>query len=237
MASIHGTLALVGSGEYLPQMEGVDKHLLERLGTSPRVVVLPTAATPDGRAIYERWATQGVEHFTRLGAPSAACMMLTHADAEKPEIVEQIAGANFIYFSGGKPRYLLETLRNTAAWKAIKDIFLSGGVIAGCSAGAMVMGEFIFDLPHSWRTLPALALVPNVAVVPHFDEIPALLTSTLARATRQANVVGIDGNTALIWTSSHWSVQGSGRVTVFTPRQRNRYTAGERVPLAQLKQP
>jgi len=37
-------LALVGSGEYLPTMEPVDRQLIARLDAAPSVVCLPTAA-------------------------------------------------------------------------------------------------------------------------------------------------------------------------------------------------
>ncbi len=38
------TIALVGSGEYLPPMEAVDRDLIRRLEKPARVVCLPTAA-------------------------------------------------------------------------------------------------------------------------------------------------------------------------------------------------
>ena len=41
-------LALVGSGEYLPPMDPVDRILLSRLPGPPRVVCLPTAAGTEG---------------------------------------------------------------------------------------------------------------------------------------------------------------------------------------------
>ncbi len=41
-------LALVGSGEYLPSMEAVDRFLLGQLNTEAHVVCLPTAAGTEG---------------------------------------------------------------------------------------------------------------------------------------------------------------------------------------------
>ena len=116
MALIHGTVALVGAGEYLPTMVDVDKALLDRVEGAAHVVVLPTAAVPDGPEVVDRWTTMGVEHFSQLGANVEAVMLRTRADANDDTIVAQLARANFIYLSGGKRRYLLETLRGTAAW-------------------------------------------------------------------------------------------------------------------------
>ena len=72
-----GTVALVGSGEYLPPIEPLDHWLLGRLSEPGRVVVLPTAAAPDGPGVPERWNRMGVEHFTKLGAAVTPIMLLT----------------------------------------------------------------------------------------------------------------------------------------------------------------
>jgi len=229
--SLPGTVALIGAGEYLPPIATVDKVLLERVGDTPRVVVLPTAAAPDGPGVPERWAQMGVEHFSQLGAIVEPVMLLRRADADNSKIVAQIAAANFVYLSGGKPRYLLETLQGTAAWDAIVNVLAAGGVVAGCSAGAMVLGSEIFDFPQVWRTIPALSLVPGIAVIPHFDEIPALMMNTMSPSKRRVSVVGIDGSTALVRSNAHWMVLGRGGVTVFTGKQKRRYLAGEQVPL------
>src|SRR5258708_35494155 len=120
--SVSGTVALVGAGEYLSTMLPVDKMLLERVNGTPSVVVLPTASAPDGAGVPERWARMGVEHFSQLGAAVEPVMLLNRADAGKAEVAAQLAAANFIYFSGGKPRYLLETLQGTVSWQAILGV-------------------------------------------------------------------------------------------------------------------
>ncbi len=230
-----GTLALVGAGEYLPKVEGLDRFLLGQTPTPARVVVLPTAAVPDGSTVTERWASMGVEHFSKLGAQVEPVMLLTRADAEDERIVNKLAAANFVYFSGGKPRYLLETLQGTRAWEVIKQIFQGGGIVAGCSAGAMVMGGALFDFPQVWRTRPALGLAPNIVVIPHFDELPTIFADNATRAAEKHIVAGIDGGTALIGSHNGWLVQGVGGVTIFHGKNKMRYSAGEAVPLEPLR--
>ena len=232
--STNGTVALVGAGEYLPEILPVDKKLLERVYGTPRVVVLPTASVPDGEGVPERWARMGVEHFAQLGVTAEPMMLLNRTDAENAEIASRIANANFIYFSGGKPRYLQETLEGTASWRAILNVFAAGGIVAGCSAGAMVLGGQLFDFPQVWRTIPALGLVPGIAVIPHFDELPSWLTGTIARSKRKVTVIGIDGTTALVGSQNKWLVYGHGGVTVFTKSDKQRYTENEAVPLEKL---
>lgn len=231
---VNGTVALVGAGEYLEGMLSVDRKLLERLNGTPRVVVLPTASAPDGEGVPERWARMGVEHFAQLGVSAEPVMLLNRTDAENAEISSQISDSNFIYFSGGKPRFLLETLQGTRSWQAILDVFGAGGIIAGCSAGAMVLGGVVFDFPQIWRTIPALGLVPGIAIIPHFDELPALMVGTITRGKRKSTIVGIDGTTALVGSGHQWIVYGRGSVTVFTQKGKQRYVESDVVPLDEL---
>jgi cyanophycinase len=229
-ATQHGTAALVGAGEFLPTMDPVDTLLLERLQGPAHVVVLPTASAPDGPGVPERWGKMGVEHFTRLGATAESLMLLTRADAESADLAAKIAAANFVYLSGGKPQYLLETLRQTACWHAIEDVFAAGGVVAGCSAGAMAMGGRMVDFPWLWRTVPALGLAPGLAVIPHFDELPRLFVGLGRRATRKVTVAGVDGSTALVGSGRDWTAEGRGTVTLFTGKgHKHVYHAGEQV--------
>lgn len=233
-ASANGTLALVGSGEFLPSIQALDQKLLAHIQGTPRVVVLPTASAPDGPGVPERWAHMGVEHFERLGIQVEPVMLLTREDAENPKIIEQLRAANFVYFSGGKPRYLLETLQHTTAWAAIAQIYQKDGIVAGCSAGAMVMGGAIFDFPTFQRTLPALGLAPGLMVIPHFDEISKARLATLSQAPTHTMVVGVDGSTALVSHAGRWTVYGKGGVTVFEGTQNRRYTEDQEVYLPLL---
>ena len=75
MNIMNGLIALVGSGEYLPVMDEVDRYLLAHCGVSgrpPRVVCLPTAAGQEGQQSWGRWMQMGEQHFRRLGADASA---------------------------------------------------------------------------------------------------------------------------------------------------------------------
>jgi cyanophycinase len=231
MTSTNGTVALVGSGEFLEPIEPLDRELLKRLNGTPQVVVLPTASAPDGPGVSERWAQMGIKHFTRLGASAEAVMLLTREDAESATLASQIAAANFVYFSGGKPQYLLDTLRDTVCWHAILDVFAAGGVVAGCSAGAMVLAGHMLAWPQFKRTIPALGLAPGIAIIPHFDEVPGWITSVVRMVPKGITVVGVEGSTALVGSEQTWTVCGRGSVTVFSGKRKQQYRAGESVPL------
>ena len=215
-------------------MRPVDRELLDRAGGA-RVVILPTASTPDGKGVPERWGRMGVDHFRALGAEPVAVLALTRADCERPEFAAAVRTANLIYFSGGKPDYLYQTLRGTALWQAVLDGLASGGVVAGCSAGAMILGSFIPDLstfPRLVRWEPAFGLVPGAVIIPHFDEIPSALVSLAVRLRpRSSYLIGVDGATALVGGNAEWVVHGRGRVVIRRRGRRSAFHSGESVRL------
>ncbi len=230
-----GTLALVGAGEYLETMESVDRQLLARAGGT-RVVVLPTASAPDGPGVPERWNRMGVEHFTKLGVQVDGIMALDHADCDDPATADRVRAANLVYFSGGKPDYLRRTLQGTALWRAVEEVLARGGVLAGCSAGAMIMGGYVPDfssrmgVPSIRKWEPAFALVPTAIVVPHYNEFPEMVSGLMFRGRPEGTfVIGIDGNTALVGSGEDWQVMGRGRVTIRHGSESQRYTDGQRV--------
>ena len=224
MKSFIGTLALVGSGEYLPPMRPVDEWLLSQLPSAPRVVCLPTAAGQEGPERIGYWARLGVEHFTPLGVEVEAVGIIDRATAEDESRVAHIRAANFVYLSGGKPDYLHRTLNGTRAWQAIEEVLSNGGVVAGCSAGAMIFGERFPSFPVPWPLRPAFGYLPNVVIMPHFDEIPPAFVGALHGVAGHSTLVGIDGNTALVCRAGGYNVQGSGGVTVWNARHKQRYT-------------
>jgi len=217
-------LALIGSGEYLPAMEPVDRDLLSRLQGPPRVVCLPTAAGTEGAERIAYWSRLGVDHFTRLGAQVEALPVIDRASADHPALAAATASANFVYLSGGKPDYLYRTLEGSLVWEAIRSVLARGGLLAGCSAGAMIMGEKLFGFPG---LKPAFALLPGAAIIPHFDEIPeAMIKSMHLLAGKGLTVLGIEGNTALFCDGHGYEVLGNGGVTVWNGAGRTRHTRG-----------
>ena len=150
-----GTLALVGSGEYLPPMEPVDRLLLARLAGEAHVVCLPTAAGTEGAERIRYWSELGVRHFAGLGAQAEAVPVIDRPTAHDASCVARIEAANFVYLSGGKPQYLYDTLAGSPAWAAIMRVLEGGGVVAGCSAGGDDLRGALGALGPASRLQPA----------------------------------------------------------------------------------
>lgn len=233
-AGAAGSLALVGSGEYLPVMDETDAALLQQTtGAPPRVVVLPTASGLEEPDSPERWMRMGLEHFTRLGAHADAAAILTREDAHDPRWLPLFDAADVIYFSGGSPLHLVETMRDSPAWRAILARHRAGAALAGCSAGAMAFGGATASpgalrADHSVQWRPALGLLPRLIVLPHFDRLASYIgASALAAAVRAVpagmTLIGVDEDTALVRlavSSPHgepaaWRVMGRQSVSLF----------------------
>ncbi len=232
-----GTLALVGAGEFLETMSDVDQALLDRAG-GKSVAIVPTASAPDGRAVFDRWLTMGVDHFNRLGAAAAAVPAFDRADCDDAANADIVQHANLVYFSGGKPDFLFNTLNGTRLWAAVEQLLDRGGVVAGCSAGAMIMGGHVpdfgsrFGVPSISRWQPAFGLIPNAIIVPHYNEFPEIMVNLMfGRRPTGSFLIGVDAHTALIGLNGTWQVGGTGRVSVRHGREVQRHTAGETVNL------
>ena len=224
-------LAIIGSGEYLTPMEPVDRELLDLFEAPPKVVCLPTAAGREGDAMIDDWMQRGVDHFAALGAEVDGVRVWDAASANDPDLAERIAAADFVYLSGGKPAYLYDTLVGTRAWAAITSVLDRGGLLAGCSAGAMIQGEVFAGAPRSHG---GFGLWPRCNIIPHFDEIPGPVVSGMRLAVgRDRTVIGVDGNTALVNVDGTYRVVGR-RVTIWTRSEREEFGPGE-VPASLLE--
>jgi cyanophycinase len=229
-----GPVVLVGSGEFLQGMVALDRDLLASIGRArPRVAILPTASAPDGEVIFRRWADLGIEHFSALGAEVEAVFVRTREEADDDGAAQAIGEADLVYLSGGKPGHLRRALEGSRVGDALLTAHARGAVLAGCSAGAMVLAahqpEFrrrMLPWPLRWRS--GLALVEGVAVLPHYDAWPEAVVAVMAlQAPRDVAVLGIDEDTAIVGRDGAWQVHGRGRVTVWRGRHRERFRSGE----------
>lgn len=218
-----GRLVLAGSGEFTHAMREIDYALLGAFGPAPaRVAIVPTAAGREDTPPL--WAERGISHFRALGADPFAVMVTTRAHAEDPASARSIAGADWLYFSGGDPGYAVETLEGTPFWAAVLERHRAGAILAGSSAGAMMLGQSTFvpvdadpetGLPRDVRVRAALRVVPGVFVFPHFDAIPASVLERWQHLWPSGlRLLALDEDTAIVSGEEGWTVHGAGRALV-----------------------
>ena len=235
---MNGLINLVGSGEYLPVMKDVDRYLLESLrleGRKARVVCLPTAAGQEGDGSVTRWLNMGVQHFTELGAEVEAARIIDRASANDPCWEEVLEQADLIYFSGGDPSYLYETMKDTLAWRAAQRAWARGAIYAGCSAGAMILGKRIPGF-RMMGTREGFGVVPATYIVPHFDAIPGIWKPIVFGLQRQLKkgerMIGVDEDTAMIGKlGGEWIVRGKSKVHIFARDGKTSYSSGQTLTL------
>jgi cyanophycinase-like exopeptidase len=222
-------IALVGSGEYLPVMAGIEGALIE--GRAPKYVQLATAAAPEGPESLARWHTLGRDQAERLGVEQVVVDVRTREEAEDASLARLVEGAGLVYLSGGNPAYLAETLRDTAVWDAIVHAHEQGAAVAGCSAGAMALSDWAPRVRELRGTHPTgLGLVPHVRVIPHFDKmlawVPDMMRNALLGLAEGTVLLGIDEETALVGGPHEWEVQGRQSVWVLGHGKRVEHPAG-----------
>ncbi len=232
-----GPLALVGSGEFLAEMEATDRLLLD--AARPRAghaLIVPTASALEP-GMPEQWADRGINHFRdRLGIEARAVLILNHEMADE-RFVPLVQEARFIYFSGGSPQHLVKSMAGSAFWAAVYARWRDGAALAGCSAGAMMLGAVLQNIVgRSNETPAALGVVPGISLIPHFDRIEHYRPGALAavREHRQTGItlLGVDELTAALCIDGVWQVSGHGKVLVVSDEGEVTCAAGERLPLA-----
>lgn len=235
---MNGLINIVGSGEYLPVMKDVDRYLLDSLnlnGRQPRVACLPTAAGREGDSSVNRWLNMGLQHFRELGADVEPVRVIDRDSANDPCWEPILENADLIYFSGGDPSYLHETMKGSLAWSAAQRAWESGAIYAGCSAGAMILGKRI----PSFRlagTQEGFGVIPATFIVPHFDAIPGVwkpIVFGLQHSLKNGELmIGVDEDTALIGRlNGEWLVKGKSKVHVFARDGKTSYSDGQTLTL------
>jgi cyanophycinase len=196
-------------------------------GPNTRISIIPAAAAPEND--HHRAGQNGISWFQTLGATNVTALpLIDRASADDPTVVETLRRSRLIYLLGGSPHYLGRVLIGSLSWQAILTAHQAGAVIAGSSAGAMVLCEHYYD-PAAREALKGLGLVPGACVLPHHDTFGQVWASRLAKLLPGAVLVGIDEETGMLndgpW--GQWQVYGKGMVTLYRGNQTICYKSGK----------
>lgn len=234
-----GSLALVGSGEYLPSMQELEHQLLRdgiEQGKRPVFVQLATAAGQEGGESIEYWQELGRLQAERLNVEVDFLPVFNREDASTTAFDDRVENAALIYFSGGDPHHLANSLRDTPLWKSVEKNFKTGGSLAGCSAGAMFLSKTVPSLRFLKREpVEGVGLLPDIQVIPHYDRfgkfVPDAAVRLLTNIPSGITLTGVDEETALTLVAGEWSVWGRSAVHLLNGPNAGRYTHGQSVPL------
>lgn len=221
-----GYLLLEGGAEFGGGMRDPDLKAIELAGGfDVPIRILPTAAAPDNN--HQRAGNNGIRWFQRLGARDVVSLpLIDKASANDANIANSLRDAKLIYLLGGFTGYLGETLKESAAWESVLQAYRAGAVIAGSSAGAMVMCEFYYD-PNQGQVVDGLNLVKNSIILPHHNTFGHSWASRLLEIP-SVTLIGIDEQTGMIDDGAQtWTVHGAGNVTLYQNRQVEIHPSGK----------
>src|SRR5260221_6159690 len=120
---------------------------------------------------------------------------------------------------GGFTGYLGETLVHSASYQAMRSAYEAGAVLAGSSAGAMVMCQYYYD-PGKRQVVEGLNFLLNACVLPHHNTFGKGWVKQLSILLPNVVLVGIDERTGMIddgpeGKRTSWHVYGRRNVTLY----------------------
>ncbi len=229
-----GYLLLEGGAEFGGLMSQPDRRALELAGGPAAAVnIIPTAAAPDKND--RRAGNNGARWFRSLGAGNVAVVpIIDTTSANDPRLAEQVRQSRLIYLLGGFTGYLGDTLKGSLCWQAALEAYAENALLAGSSAGAMVLCQYYFD-PARQQVVQGLNLLPNTCVLPHHNTFGQRWAQRLTALLPEVVLLGIDEYTGMLDDGDErkltWRVYGQGAVTLYRHGQPVLYSSGEQFSL------
>jgi cyanophycinase len=226
-----GYLLLEGGAEFSGAMSAPDLKAIELAGGfDAPVCIIPAAAAPDNN--HKRAGDKGVRWFQSLGAGKVISLdVIDSKSANDPALAASVRTSRLIYLLGGFPHHLGSTLANSACWRAALEVYERGGVIAGSSAGAMVLCGHYYD-PYERQLFEGLNLIPNACVLPHHNNFGRKWAAQLMEMLPDAVLIGIDESTGMVGGGKTWLALGAGEVTLYRGGAAVRHAGGEEFSLS-----
>ena len=227
-----GYILLAGGAEFGGQMAAPDRRAMELAGGPKATIsIIPAAAAPDDN--HQRAGLNGFRWFKQLGAVNVSSLpLIDRKTADDPNVVKALQHSKMIYLLGGFPQHLAQSLAGSDSWQAMLSAHQSGAVIAGSSAGAMVLCDTYYD-PHAKKALKGLGLIPGACVLPHYNTFGQSWAPELKKRFPEMILIGIDEQSGMLndGPHGHWQVSGAGGVTLYQNERQTRFAAGQHLEL------
>ncbi len=219
-----GYLVIIGGAEDKKGESVILKQAPEMLADGGSLTVLTTATEEPEQAGQEYR-----EVFQRLGVKEVKVLNVDTRDAaENPDNCDVISRSRCVFMTGGDQLRITSILGGTRACRELINLYESGGIIMGTSAGASVMSSTMVvqgndNEPARKCTLkmaPGLGLFSGVIIDQHFDQ-RGRFGRLLCGVAENPDVlgIGIDEDTAIkLFPDMHFEIIGSNAVTVIDGR-------------------
>jgi cyanophycinase len=215
-----GPVVAIGGAEDQEGDAIILREVLKLAGEKEAKIVLMTVATEHPEEVGQQY----IETFARLGYRHVDVIDVSErAHALDEDLIAPIAKADGIFFTGGDQLFITSLLGGTPLERMLQEQHRHGVVIAGTSAGAAMMGTSMIvtgssdENPRSEavQIAPGMDFLDRMTIDTHFSQRGrhGRLMTAIAHYPRCLGV-GIDEDTAVVVRSTHFTVLGSGCVTL-----------------------
>lgn len=186
-----GWLVLIGGGQW-NNSETIHSRAISAIVDESPIAFVPAAQPAD-----PTYGAAFLSYYAELGAPPGYVVPITdQASARDPANYRRLARASLVFIGGGDTLQLIQTLDGTPAIEAIAEAFDSGAVIAGISAGAMVLGKWGLSADTD-KILPGWGWVSDSLIVPHYTPDRSARVRSALQRYPEALALGLPDNVAL----------------------------------------
>ncbi|MGE3974831.1 MAG: cyanophycinase [Bdellovibrionales bacterium] len=212
-----GVLIIIGGNEDKEQQMDILKLVAQRAGRGKIVVVTAASEIP-----HEVWPIYR-NVFKSFNVDSAHLHIEQPADYSSKHYETIFDGATAVFFTGGDQLKITTKIGGSMIFGRIREIFKKGGLVAGTSAGAAIMGELMLvgtenteshKVGH-WMMAPGLGFTKSIIIDQHFAQRARIGRLLKAIAVNPGILgVGIDENTAIVVENEGFQVVGENAVYV-----------------------
>jgi len=157
---------LIGGGEInKKETIKIDKDIIKKSGgNTSRILFFPTAAKDS-----DEYIKNFIKYFSFLGCNNIQWAKMGES---LREIKEKIKEADLIYLGGGKTNFLIKAFKQKGLTRYLQNFLNRGGVLAGVSAGAMVLGEIsiISEIENDLKFASGFGILPQIICFPHYQK-------------------------------------------------------------------
>ena len=216
-----GRLLIVGGHEDKDDDKLILRAVADHVGDNGKLVVA-TLASDVPQQLWEEYERVfrglGVRHVHKLEIEK-------REEAKSEQKVRILDDADAVFFTGGDQLKITSQIGDTPVFERVHEIYHSGGMIAGTSAGASVVCETMMvggdsngssKIGVGLRMAPGFGLFKGAIVDQHFAERGRMgrLVGAVAQNPRILGI-GIDENTAILVKGHRtFTVIGDGAVYV-----------------------
>jgi cyanophycinase len=217
-----GTLIIIGGREEKKGEMAILREIAAQTKDGKMVIVTVASEVPavlwaDYKRVFQSLGVKKISHFS-VGH---------HQEALELKKLRIFDDARTVFFSGGDQVRLTSKIGGTPVFDRIMEIYQKGGIVAGTSAGAAIMGKTMLvggeggesHKVGNWMMAPGLGFIEDLVIDQHFAQRGRIGRLLGAVALNPGILgIGIDEDTAIVVKGDSFKVIGANAAYVVDGR-------------------